>query len=129
MRDFFRAAERHYALTRPGVHAALRVATDAEFWRETDECLRRAESAVAKLPPADKRFADRIAFTRDGFTFGKLMFELDSREKDVAFLRQVKPEIERMKAKYEAAGNEYWPSLTPSYFWPDVDGMLKKLGA
>lgn len=130
MRDFYRATERHYALTRPGTQAALRVARDPEFWRETDEHLKRAEAAVAAMKDGPgKRFADRIAFTRDGYTFGKLMFELEGRRGqrvDVAKLQEAKPVIAQFRAKYEAANDDYWPTLTPTYFWPDIDAMLKE---
>lgn len=128
MRDFFAASERHYALTRPGTQTALRVAQDPEFWHETEECLKRAEAATRSLPASDKRFLDRITFTRDGYTFGRLMFELDKHANDAAYLQEAKKTIDRMKATYATEKDEYWPTITPSYFWPDVDAMLKKLG-
>jgi hypothetical protein len=125
MREFYRATERHYALTRPGTQAAIRVGERAEFWDELDNLLKQAEAKVQGLGEGDKRFADRITFARDGFTFGRMMAQLDARRGDVEFLRTTaKPEIDRLKAKYNGA-DDYWPSLTPSYFWPDVDAMIK----
>ena len=79
-----------------------------------------------------KRFADRIAFTRDGFTFGKLMVELEGRRgerPDAARLREAKQVIDRLKATYAAPTADSWPTLTPTYFWPELDERLKKAGA
>lgn len=123
MREFFRAAERHYALTRPGVQAAHRVGERPQFWSELDGHLERADDATDDLPALDKRFADRIAFHRDGFAFGKRAFELGARAADVPFLREFKAQIDRMKAKYTSA-DEYWPTMIAPYFYPDVDAML-----
>jgi len=126
MREFFRAAERHYSLTRPGMQAAQRVGARPEFWTELDGLLKRAEDVTAKLTGADKRFTDRIMFHRDGFAFGRRAFELSSRAGDAAFLRESKVEFDRMKAKY-AASDAYWPTMVAAYFYPNVDAMLQKL--
>lgn len=126
MREFFRAAERHYTLTRPGMQAAQRVGARPEFWSELDDLLKRAEDVTARLTGADKRFTDRILFHRDGFAFGRRAFELSSRAGDAAFLRESKVEFDRMKAKY-AASDAYWPTMLAAYFYPNVDAMLQKL--
>lgn len=125
MREFYQTAERYYALTRPGTETAIRVGQNPRFWVELDGYLKQAEEKVRGVGEADKRFADRIAFARDGFTFGSLMAERGAHRKDVAFLESMKREIDRLKAKYLAA-NEKYPTLTPGYFWPDVDAMLKQ---
>jgi hypothetical protein len=126
MRAFFRAAERHYALTRPGVETALRVGQKKEFWDELDGHLKRAQGLTRELGADQKRFADRVAFAADGFAFGKRAFDLPAYAGDLAYLKETKIEFDRMKAKY-ASADPYWPSMIPSYFYPDVDAMLKKL--
>ena len=133
MREFFRTAERHYALTRPGTHTALRVGRRPEFWQELDGHLKRAEELTRG---ADKRFADRITFTRDGYEYGRRMFHLHSlvprrgEVPDVAAaiqtVREAKSEIDRVKAKYTPA-DEYWPTMVATYFYPDLDKTLERL--
>jgi hypothetical protein len=125
MREFYRTAERHYALTRPGVMAAHRVGERAEFWDEADGQLKRAEEAVRGLKDADRRFADRVTFARDGFDFGRRAFQLGGHANDEPWLRETKTMFDRMKAKY-TPDSEQWPTMIPGYFWPDVDAMLKK---
>ncbi|HEV2294749.1 MAG TPA: DUF4838 domain-containing protein [Tepidisphaeraceae bacterium] len=120
MRAFFRGAERHYALTRPGVQAAQRVGARLHFWSELDDHLQRAEALTRGLSGADQRFADRIAFHRDGFAFGRLAFELPTRASDQEFRSQTKAQFDRMKAKYTAS-DAYWPTMIAPYFYPEVD--------
>jgi hypothetical protein len=126
MRDFFRANERFYALTRPGLRAANRVGENPQFWTELDGHLKRAEEAVKGLPDVSKRFADRIVFTRDGFNFGRRFAELQTHANDAAWLRETKAEFDRCKAKY-GERDAYWPTMVRPYFYPDIDAMLKKL--
>jgi hypothetical protein len=135
MREFFRVAERYYALERPGTHTALRVGRRAEFWQEIDACLKRAEQLTKNLPASEKRFTDRITFARDGFEFGRRMFAMDTiRPRQVLSdipaairsLNETKSEIDRMKAKYKPDG-PYWPTMIAGYFYPDIDGTLARL--
>lgn len=127
MREFFRVAERHYALTRPGVQAAQRVANRPEFWAELDGHLKRAENVTRELNEADKRFADRVTFHRDGFAFGHRAFEMSSHYGDAAFLnaaflRESKVEFDRLKAKY-TTDDGYWPTMIAPYFYPAIDAQ------
>jgi hypothetical protein len=127
MREFYRAAERHYALTRPGTDTALRMGKNAAFWEELDGYLKQAEEKTKGLSGSDKRFADRIVFSRDGFNFGRRAFELEAHAGDLVYLKQTKAEFDRMKVKYSGA-DEYWPTMIATYFYPDVDGMIAKAG-
>ncbi len=120
MREFFRATERHYALTRPGVQAAHRVGARPEFWSELDGHLQRANDLARGLTGAEQRFADRIAFHRDGFSFGRRAFELPARAGDAAFQKESKAEFDRMKAKY-TTDDAYWPTMIAPYFYPTLD--------
>lgn len=124
MREFFAAAERHYALTRPGVRAQERVGERPEFWTELDGYLKEAERLTGDLPESEKRFKDRISFTRDGFDFGRRFRELGAHASDAAWLRETKTQFDRMKATYTSE-DPYWPTMLAPYFYPDVDAMLK----
>jgi hypothetical protein len=124
MREFFRGAERHYALTRPGTRAEERVGERPAFWTELDGYLKDAERLTHDLPESQKRFKDRIDFTRDGFDFGRRFRELGAHGKDVAWLRETKAQFDRVKAKYTQE-SPYWPTMIATYFYPDVDAMLK----
>jgi hypothetical protein len=125
MRDFFRANERVYALTRPGLRAANRVGERPEFWTELDPHLKRAEEAVKGLPDISKRFTDRVTFMRDGFNFGRRFAELGAHANDAAWLRESKAEFDRCKSKY-GEQDAYWPTMVRPYFYPDIDAMLAK---
>jgi hypothetical protein len=48
--------------------------------------------------------------------------------KDDADVPELSVQLDRMKAKYKPE-DSYWPTLVPSYFWPDVDTMLKQAEA
>src|SRR5581483_10995380 len=75
MRNFWLAAERRYALTRPGTHAE-RAGNDPSFWTELEGYLKQAEQAVA-APGVPQRFKDRVTFLRDGMVYGKFAYDLD----------------------------------------------------
>lgn len=139
MRDFWRDAERRFALTRPGTHAE-RAADDPEFWSELDGLLKKAEQAVA-APDTAQRFQDRVACHRDGFRYGQAMHELmrlaplSSREAPrteqqkqaiLQALQKHRDALQAIKKKYTAPG-DYWPPFVPTYVWLDVDAKIDKL--
>lgn len=136
MRGYWLAAERHYALERPGTSTERKVGWRDEFWRELEAHLTLAQAAVAH-PDVPKRFKDRVQFTRDGFDFGKTAWEFDrifnkrrggiggDANDAVTMLKARKPQVEALKAKYPA-GDLYWPTFLPAYFWPDVDALIKQ---
>jgi hypothetical protein len=121
MREFYRGAERHYALTRPGTEAALRVAERESFWTELGKSLAEAERATASLSGAERRYRDRVAFARDGFTIGRRVFDLNRGRLDGEAKKKAKAEFESIKAKYGAA-DPYWPTAVAPYF---IDGFIK----
>jgi hypothetical protein len=138
MRRFWRTAERHFALQRPGIDTHLRVAAEPAFWAELDNRLTAAEAAVANDAVA-KRYRDRIAFHRDGLTFADLMYQLDYRyvplrapvedvDASLAFLREHRATFEFLRAKYPG-GEAYWPPLVAPYFHRPIDKMISELEA
>lgn len=136
MRGYWLAAERHYALERPGTSTERKVGWRDEFWRELEANLTLANAAVAH-PDVSKRYKDRVQFTRDGFDFGKAAWDFDrifnkrrggiggAPEDAVRMLQARKPQVEALKARYPA-GDPYWPTFLPAYFWPDVDALIKQ---
>jgi hypothetical protein len=135
MRRFWLATERHYALARPGSHAAQRVTADPELWAELDACLKEAELAVAN---AHQRFKDRVTLNRDGFELGRRLHEIDAkanrREQNpdyaaaLALAKQHAPWIQMTRTKYGTA-DPYWPQLLASYFYAELDEKLAELEA
>ncbi|MHB9110280.1 MAG: DUF4838 domain-containing protein [Armatimonadota bacterium] len=137
MRKFFLASERYFALERPGISTETRVAMRPEFWTELDGYLQQAEKAVANLPAAQQRFTDRIRLNRDGFEYGKIVFEYDLKYNRVArklgtvdhaaaikFLQDHREDIEGRLAKYPL-DSPYWPALLPAYSQMNVDARIK----
>ena len=137
MRRFFLASERYFALERPGKGTETRVAMRPEFWTELDGYLKEAEKAVANLPADGQRFKDRIRLNRDGFEYGKIVFQYDlhfgrvGRKGNVVdhaaaikFLQDHRADIEGRLAKYPL-DSPYWPALLPSYSQMKVDAQIQ----
>ena len=126
MRKYWLAAERHFALERPAGGTADLVAARPRFWEELDENLTEAEKRVAG---AAQRFRDRIQFNRDGFDLGRKMYLTEARyfprggEPDfdgaIAEVQKQQPWLDGLKKKYSGT-ESYWPTLMPTYFYPDV---------
>jgi len=139
MRKFWLAAERHYALERPGIMTNALVAARPEFWAELDGCLTEAEGVIAGLPAGQQRFIDRVRHVRDGFDYGYLLYQYDARFGELArrggvtidhgqavnFLESNRKAIEEIQNRYPA-GDPYWPLLVAPYFRVNVDAMLKE---
>ena len=130
MRWFWLAIERHYALSRPGPHAARRVCEREQMWQELDGCLKEAEALAA----GTIRFRDRVAFHREAFEYGRAVYAGKSKyfppggppdyEGAIKALQERAPEIERLKQKYN---NDYWPTLIRPYFYPNVPQLIERL--
>jgi hypothetical protein len=137
MRRFFLASERYFALERPGKGTETRVAMRPEFWTELDGYLKEAEKAVANLPADGQRFKDRIRLNRDGFEYGKIVFQYDlhfgrvGRKGNVVdhaaaikFLQDHRADIEGRLKKYPL-DSPYWPALLPYYSQMNVDAQIQ----
>ncbi|MBI2193303.1 MAG: DUF4838 domain-containing protein [Planctomycetes bacterium] len=137
MRRFWLAAERHYALERPGSRTESRVAARPEFWSELEACLREAETLVQSLPADLKRFRDRIAFHRDGFEFGRRHYDLLSRQRLWKRVSQEPSEAQEILDHLQAWVNElkqkypesdpYWPTMLRPYFYSEVEAWINTL--
>jgi len=134
MRDYWMAIERLYALERPGTRLERRVLPRPEDWAALDNYLQQAQRITSKLPAAEKRFADRVQFARDGLEYGRLTAsyqrEFEHKRADhaaaIAFLQQYGPRITELTKKYPS-GDAYWPPLAPGWAFGEynVDGLLK----
>jgi hypothetical protein len=77
---------------------------------------------AARLPPAQRRFADRVQFARDGLEYGRLMAEYQAMRRGrpvdhaavVAFLEEHGSRIAAIADQYPS-GDPYWPPLAPSW--------------
>ncbi|NQU12176.1 DUF4838 domain-containing protein, partial [bacterium] len=141
LRAFWLAAERHFALERPGTMTESRVAAHPEFWGELDGHLRAAEQAVANLPAEQQRFGDRVRLNRGGFEFGRLHYAYTSQYGGIAarlgrdtgidhaaavrFLTENRDSFLAIPKRYPAV-DEYWPAIVPAYFELDVDGAMER---
>jgi len=133
MRNYWLAIERRYALTRPGPDAIDRVTANPELWQELEGYLKQAEASVAG---ADKRFADRIMFHRDGFELGRRQYEFirvyAARDKIVepaktlAYLEETSQWLNQMKKKY-VASEGYWPTLIAPYLYSGTEEKIAEL--
>lgn len=138
MRRFWGAAERWFALERPGVDTHLRVAANEGFWAELEEHLSAAEQTV-QSDDAPKRFRQRVAFHRDGLTFARLMHRLDysyvplrAPVEDVdaalAFVRRHSEDFQAFRERYPH-GEGHWPPFVAPYFHRPIDRMISELEA
>jgi len=122
MRDYWMAVERLYALERPGSRLERRILPRPEDWDALDSYLQQAQRITAALPPAEKRFADRVQFARDGLEYGRLTAiyqrQFEHKPADhaaaIAFLKQYGSRITAIATKY-GSGADYWPPLAPGW--------------
>ncbi|MHB9106038.1 MAG: DUF4838 domain-containing protein [Armatimonadota bacterium] len=137
MRNFWLAAERYYALERPGTMTETRVAARPEFWTELEGHLAQAQQAIANLPAEQKRFADRVQLNRDAFDYARLMtrtYDYTRRQErlgvktdhaaDITFLQEQAPRIEALQQKYLST-DPYWPVMVREYFFINVQDDIK----
>jgi hypothetical protein len=138
MRDYWLTTERLYALERPGANNPPRMALRPESWTSLEECLATAMQAAANLPGDQKRFADRVKTTSDGFAYGKRYFEYQNNygeyardagrpvdhQAAIAYLRQHRAFFEALRKQYEG-DTTYWPPLTPPFLSLDVEVAIK----
>jgi len=139
MRKFWLAAERYYALERPGIMTNTLVAARPEFWSELQKYLSEAADVTAKLPAEQQRFIDRVRHVHDGFDYGYLLYQYDARFGELArrngvtidhgqavnFLENNRITIEEIQNRYPA-DDPYWPLLVAPYFRVNLDTMLKE---
>lgn len=130
MRKFWLAAERWYALERPGTNTARRVAAHPEFWQELEANLREAQARVA-APDMPKQYRDRVRLHVDGFELGRKMYLIRTRyfggdKNDYAgAAAELKPHwtwVQELKKKYNGS-DPYWPSLLADYFYPNLEEL------
>jgi hypothetical protein len=139
MRDYWLTNERLYALERPGANNPPRVAVRPESWTELQPCLAAATQAAANLPADQKRFADRVKVTSDGFDYSRRYFEYQQRfgeyardsgtpidrKAAIAFLREHQAFFEAIRKQYEGDTKGYWPPLTPPFLSLEVEPEIK----
>jgi hypothetical protein len=135
MRAYWQVAERLYTLERPGSRPDRRIFDRPASWEELDKYLAQAGRIAAALPPAQRRFADRVQFARDGLEYGRLTSryqrEFQHQPADhaaaIAFLKQHGPRIAEIAKKYPS-GDPYWPPLAPGWAIGtyDVDRLLER---
>ncbi|MAE61932.1 MAG: hypothetical protein CMJ49_11320 [Planctomycetaceae bacterium] len=127
MRSFWMDIEKYYALLRAGPHGAERVRHTPGMWEALRAHLDEAQAITASLPAEQKRFADRIEFTRDGFEMGWRQYNFEvsytSQKADAQETLAAADEhlmwLTRMKEKY--APGTYWPTYLPSYYYARVE--------
>ena len=145
MRQYWQTIDKHQALTRSGSNVHERVATRPGIWEELAGHLAQAEQLA---DDADKRFQDRIRFHTDGMLWGQRRAEIEiaydvrltrpatvsakkNKDRDfsgaVELLEKHREWFEATFQKYGGGGHEYWPALTPGYFRPQIDGMIKAM--
>ena len=135
MRAYWMAIEQHYNLARQGSRLEQRLYAQPSDWDDLDKILQEAQKLTANLPPEQKRFADRVQFTRDGLEYGRLTDEYqrlyDRKSADhkaaIAFLKEHGKRMNEIAKKY-GASDAYWPPLAPGWAIPtyDSDNLLAK---
>jgi len=136
MRNYWMAMDRLYSLERSGSSPSQRIFSRPENWTELDGYLREAGQLVATLPPAQKRFADRVQFTRDGFEYTRLLsdyrlpYERSGADHAaaLAYLEKYGPRINEI-AKTYPLDDPYWPPLAPVWareILYKVDTLIKQ---
>jgi hypothetical protein len=134
MRDFYMDIEKYYALLRPGPNAGERVRHTPGFWENLQGHLDAAQAIVVALPEEDKRFKDRVAFTRDGFEIAWRQYQVEkdyvspgnpprTQAEKLKLANESLTWFATMEEKYPAP---YWPLVLPSYFYPRVEQVLNK---
>jgi len=138
MRNYWLTTERLYALERPGANNPPRVAMRPESWTELQQCLATATQAAANLPADQKRFADRVKTTSDGFEYAKRYFAYHNKYGEyardagrpidhmaaIAYLREHRAFFEAIRKQYEG-DTSYWPPLTPPFLSLEVEPEIK----
>ena len=134
MRNYWRGAERHFALTRSGTHAE-RAAYDPAFWTELAGYLQQAEQAVSGSG-VPQRFKDRVTFAKDGLEYGLAISKVSretARSKVTSEQQRQKilqdlikgDEVEKRMFKKYGSG-DYYPPFLPTYFWPNLEKQIEK---
>lgn len=134
MRNYWRGAERFFALTRSGTHAE-RAAYDPAFWTELAGYLAEAEKAVSGSNVA-QRFKDRVTFAKDGLEYGLAIgkvsretarSKITSDEQRQRILQDLikGDEVEKRMFKKYGTG-DYYPPFLPTYFWPGLEKQIEK---
>ena len=77
MRAFWLDIEEYYALLRAGPHAAERVRHTPGLWPTLAAHLDAALEIAEALPESEKRYLDRIQFTRDGFDMARRQYQFE----------------------------------------------------
>lgn len=67
MRAYWMAIEQHDNLARQGSRLEQQLFAQPADGDQLDKILQEAQKLTANLPAEQKRFADRVQFTRDGF--------------------------------------------------------------
>jgi hypothetical protein len=122
MRAYWMAIEREYSLARQGSRLERRLYSQPSDWDELKNHLQEAVKRTSNLPAEQKRFADRVQFTRDGLEYAMLTSEYQNRFEQksvdhaaaIAFLKQHGTRMSEIAKKY-ASGNGYWPPLAPEW--------------
>ena len=140
MRRFWLDIERYYALLRPGPGAAERVRHTPGMWEALWAHLDEARDIVADLPQDQKRFQDRVTFTRDGFDLAWREFLVGTNyvpqgedrepmgpEEIIKAADEGLARFEEVKEKYVRTG--YWPTYLPVYYHARVASTFEKAKA
>ena len=145
MRRFWLDIERYYALLRPGPHGAERVRHTPGMWEALWAHLDEARDILADLPEDQKRFQDRVTFTRDGFDIAWRKFAVVTNyvpqgedrppmgpeeiikavDESLARCAEVKEKYSR--TYFSSAG--YWPTYLPPYYYASVVDTFEKAKA
>jgi len=128
MRDYWMAIERLYALERPGSRLERRILPRLEDWAALERHLQAARRITRTLPPAQRRFADRVQFARDGLEFGRLtatyqrqfVHQPADHQAAIDYLTQYGPRVTELWKAYHD-GNTYWPPLAPGWVAGEID--------
>ncbi len=138
MRNYWMTTEQLYSLERPGANNPPRMALRPESWTELERCLTAATKAAANLPAEQKRFADRVKITSDGFDYSRRYFEYQKNYGEyardagrsidhgaaIAFLGENRAYFEGIRKQY-GGDDSYWPVLTPPYLSLEVEPEIK----
>lgn len=137
MKQYWMAIEKRYALTRPGGGAIGRVAGDPQLYVELKPFLDAAEAAAKG---ADKRFAERVQFARDGLEIGRRHNEVrvkyGGRRGNFAAnfdATQALADIKEHRAWYADVqkkypeNSEYYPPILRPLFFTWIEDQLKRV--
>ena len=139
MRNYWLGAERWYALERPSTNSYPRAIRHVEFWTELDGYLQQALAIAARLPAADKRFADRVQQASDAFSYSRIFYNYEfmyghlararkaeiDHEAAIAYWATRRQFVEECHTSYSPA-DPYWPMLVPQYYVQSIDAIIKR---